>query len=85
MTEEQLREYWIQYAEGYCNNTFDRNNLPGVVLLFIDIKVKQYRDNPAVQSESLSDMSQTYFENGASETELSILSPVRKLRTPTCL
>ena len=80
MDEKIIRKYWLDFARRYCNNNFDENNLPFVVQLFLDMKVKSYRDNPNVKTESLSDMSMSYFDNEISKEERNLLGQVRKLK-----
>ncbi|MDO4719644.1 MAG: hypothetical protein Q4A78_03195 [Peptostreptococcaceae bacterium] len=80
MDEKRLRKYWLDFARRYCNNDFEEENLPPVVELFLDRKIKAYRENPNVQSESLSDMSLSYFEQKISPEEANLLGQVRKLK-----
>jgi hypothetical protein len=80
MDEQKIRKYWLDFARRYCNNNFDENNLPFVVELFIDGKIKSYRENSSVKSESLSDMSVTYFDKELSKEEANLLGQVRKLK-----
>lgn len=75
-----LRKYWLDFAQRYCNRSFDPENLPPVVELFIDQKVKSYRDNPHVKGEGLSDMNISYFDKELSAEEASLLGQVRKLK-----
>lgn len=82
MDEEKLKKYWLDFAERYCNQTFNKENPPMVVQLFIDGKIKDYRENSNVKSESLSDMSVTYFDKELSKEEANLLGQVRKLKVP---
>ena len=64
MTPEQLKQLYLEWIEDYCNNKFDENNLPGGVQLAVnnlaDLDPLQFN----VTSEKLSDMSQTYANDG---------------------
>ena len=80
--EEKLKNFWIDYAERYCNNKFDKSNLPLTLELFLDSKIKGYRENKTIQSESLSDMSLTYFSDDLSKEEQRLLNSLRKLKVP---
>lgn len=82
LSKEQLRSYWLDYARKYCNQEFKEGSLPPALELFLDSKVNSYRDNGNVQTEKLSDMSLTYFENELNAEERSILNTMRKLRSP---
>lgn len=80
MDEKLLRKYWIDFARRYCNRELDPDNLPPVVELFLDLKVRSYRDNPNVKSEGLSDMNLTYFDKELSPEEANLLGQVRRLK-----
>ena len=80
--ESKLRKYWLDFAGKYCNQNFTEDKLPLVVELFIDGKIKDYRENSNVKSESLSDMSVTYFDKELSKEESKLLGQVRKLKVP---
>ncbi len=80
MDEALLIKYWLDYASRYCNQNFNEDNIPPVVQIFLDQKIKAYRENPNVKSESLSDMSLTYYDKELTPEEASLLGQVRKLR-----
>lgn len=81
--ENKIRKLWLEYAEQYCNNKFDEDNLPAVVELFLDNKVESFKNapNPNVKSESLSDMSLTYFDKEFSKEDINLLGQVRRLKS----
>lgn len=64
MTPEETKQAYFEWIQQYCNNKFDINNLPGGVKLALDqlIEIDPFSFN--VVSESLSDMSQTFANNG---------------------
>ncbi len=80
MDEVSLRKYWLDFAGRYCNQNFNPDNLPPVVEIFLDLKIKAYRENPSVKSEALSDMSLTYYDNEITPQEAKLLGQVRKLK-----
>lgn len=82
LTEDELRGYWLDFAGRYCNRTFTENSMPYVVRLFIDMRVKSYRENPGVKAESLADLSKTYADSELSGEEKELLNTVRRLRVP---
>ena len=82
LSEDDLRSYWLDFASRYCNRTFTEEDMPYVVRLFIDMRVKSYRENPNVKAESLADLSKTYAENELSGEERELLNTVRRLRVP---
>ena len=82
LAEDELKKYWLDFASRYCNRTFTEDNIPYTVRLFIDMRVKSYRENPNVKSESLADLSKTYAENELSGEERGLLNTVRRLRVP---
>ena len=64
MTEEQLKLSYLEWIEDYTNNEFDVDNLPGGIKLALDnlTEIDPLQFN--VVSEKLSDMSQTFNNNG---------------------
>lgn len=82
LTEDELRRYWLDFASRYCNRVFTEDNMPYVVRLFVDQKVKSYRENPNVKAESLADLSKTYADSELSGEERELLNTVRRLRVP---
>lgn len=60
LTNEEIKEIYIQDIEDYCNVIFDRDNLPAGVKIAL-MKCMEYDpSNYGIASEQLSDMSQTY-------------------------
>ena len=60
MTEEQVRQAYLEWIEDYCNNTFDKDNLPGGVKLALDQLIKIDPLRFSIQSEQIGDLSQTF-------------------------
>jgi len=64
MTEEQIKQAYLEWIGRYCNNKFDMGNLPGGIKLALDNLVKLDPLEFNIASESLSDMSKTYVNDG---------------------
>lgn len=79
MTDLELREHWINWCGEYCNREFNPLSLPSGVELFVSNKVEQGLKFDNISSESLSDMSQSYFDSDLSKTEKQLLAPYKKL------
>ena len=61
MTEKE--EKFLELIEERNNNDYDLDDLPAHIEIAIDKMIEQYEDAPAgVQSESIADLSVTYFE-----------------------
>lgn len=60
MTEEQVRQAYLEWIEDYCNNEFDKDDLPGGVELALDQLVKIDPMDFNIKSESIGDLSQTF-------------------------
>lgn len=81
MTDDELTDLWIEYAEAYCNNTFDKQNLPSGVKFYIKNKFDNAKKDATVQSKSLSDMSITYFSKSElSQEEQDLLTPYKRIK-----
>lgn len=74
----------IDYAKKYCRNDFlDENGnavLPSGVKQAITKLVKAYQENSNVASQSLGDMSKSFFEGGTMNEVHRLLKPYRKVR-----
>ena len=64
MTPEEIRKEYLEWIERYCNNKFDEGNLPGGIKLALDNLIKLDPLSFNVVSEKLSDMSQTFSNDG---------------------
>lgn len=60
MTGEQIKQAYLDWIEDYCNNTFDKDDLPGGVKLALDQLVKIDPLDFNIQSEKIGDLSQTF-------------------------
>lgn len=60
---DNIELLYLEDIEDYCNVTFDRNNLPGGVVLAIHRAMKQEPARYGVASEKISDLSKTYSNN----------------------
>ncbi len=64
-----IEELYLEQIEDYCNVTFSRDNLPSGVALAIAELVKIDPSSYRVSSESLSDMSVSYSNDGGKMPE----------------
>ncbi|HSH50850.1 MAG TPA: hypothetical protein VK982_03915 [Bacteroidales bacterium] len=81
MTPEEIKQAYLNWIEDYCNNEFDKANLPGGVKLALDQLVEIDPLDFNIASEKLSDMSQTYASDGDIPKFIyKWLNPYKKLR-----
>lgn len=81
MTPEEIKQAYLNWIEDYCNNEFDKDNLPGGVKLALDQLVEIDPLDFNIASEKLSDMSQTYANDGDIPKFIyKWLNPYKKLR-----
>jgi hypothetical protein len=69
----------IDYAKQYCRQSFDEG-LPAGVKQAVAKLVKAYQENSNVASQSLGDMSKSFFEGGTMNEVHRLLRPYRKVR-----
>lgn len=69
----------IDYVKEYCRNDF-LEGLPSGVKQAIAKMVKSYQENSNVQSQSLGDMSKSFFIGGTTNEVHRLLKPYRKVR-----
>lgn len=74
----------IDYAKNYCNNSFLNANgeeeLPGAVKKGVALIVKSMGENSNVASQSLGDMSKSFFQGATMNEAHNYFRPYRKLR-----
>jgi Phage gp6-like head-tail connector protein len=72
----------IDQAKQYCNNPFvddtGAENIPGGAKMGIALIVQAMGEKQNVQSQSLGDMSKSFFEGGTYKSALKYLKPYRK-------
>ena len=78
LTDDLYRKGAIEHANKFCNQTFVDGSLPFDVEVAVDLMVKAMKENPAVASQSLGDMSKSFFQNGTYSAAASYLKPYRK-------
>ncbi|MGR6912352.1 head-tail connector protein [Bacillus sp. BSL6] len=69
----------IDYVIKYCRNEF-LEGLPSGVKQAVAKMVRSYQENSNVQSQSLGDMSKSFFEGGTTNEVHRLLKPYRKVR-----
>lgn len=80
LTDEQMRKGAIEHINTYCNQDFKDGELPFDIEIAVDMLVKSMKENPGVQSQSLGDMSKSFFEGGTYKAALKYMKPYRKVR-----
>lgn len=68
----------ISYVKQYCRQTFEEG-LPPNVKQAVAKLVKAYQENSNVASQSLGDMSKSFFEGGTMNEVHRLLQPYRKV------
>lgn len=82
MTPEEIKQAYLAWIEDYCNNKFDKENLPGGIELALEKLVEMDPMDFNITSEKLSDMSQSYANDGdVPKFILKWLSPYKRLRS----
>lgn len=69
----------IDYAKSYCNNAFPEG-IPPSVKKGIALIVKSMGENSNVQSQSLGDMSKSFFEGATMNEAHTYFKPYRKVK-----
>lgn len=69
----------IDYVKEHCRNDF-LEGLPSGVKQAIAKMVKSYQENSNVASQSLGDMSKSFFQGGTTNEVHRLLKPYRKVR-----
>lgn len=67
------------YAMEYCNDPFV-NGIPSAVKKGIALMVRSMNENSSVSSQSLGDMSKSFFEGGTIKEAHTYFKPYRKVR-----
>lgn len=74
----------IDYAKNYCNNLFLNSKgetvLPGAVKKGVALIVKSMNENSNVASQSLGDMSKSFFQGATINEAHKYFKPFRKLK-----
>lgn len=69
----------IDYVKTYCNNQF-HDGLPGGVKKAVTLIVKSMGENNNVASQSLGDMSKSFFQGATMDEAHQYLKPYRKVK-----
>jgi hypothetical protein len=69
----------IDYAKSYCNNPFV-DGLPPTVKKGVALIVKSMGENSNVSSQSLGDMSKSFFEGGTMNEAHRYFNPFRRVK-----
>lgn len=80
LTDEQYRAGAIAHINGFCSPQFTDGFLPPDVEIAVDMIVKSMKESQNVASQSLGDMSKSFFEGATYRSALNFLKPYRKVR-----
>lgn len=85
MTDEEIREACLGWIKDETNNDFinsetEEEELPGGVIIALDLMVKNYDVPLNVQSKKHRKMSITYFPAKIAQKIYDLISPYRKLK-----
>lgn len=69
----------IDYAKSYCNNEF-KDGIPSAAKKGIALIVKSMNENGNVASQSLGDMSKSFFQGATMEEAHKYFKPFKRLR-----
>lgn len=80
LTDEQYRAGAIAHINGFCSPQFTDGSLPPDVEIAVDMIMKSMKESQNVASQSLGDMSKSFFEGATYKSALKFLKPYRKVR-----
>ncbi len=82
MTLVEIKLAYLEWIEDYTSNQFDIDNLPGGIKLALDNLVELDPLDFNITSEKLSDMSQTYANDGNIPKFIyNWINPYKRLKT----
>ena len=83
MTDEQIKQAYKEWIKDYCNNDFlnedEEEELPGGVELALEKLEEMHSQSPNVASESVSDLSRSFFSSDIPDNIKSLLRPYRRV------
>lgn len=79
MTEQELREAYLDWIKSYCNNDF-AEGVPGGVNLALDKLVARHGQDSNIASEQVGDLSRSFFDSDIPKDIKHFLRPYRKMR-----
>jgi hypothetical protein len=79
MTDQELRDAYLEWIKSYCNNDFG-NGVPGGVNLVLDKLVASHGHDSNVSSEQVGDLSRSFFDNDIPKDIKALLRPYRRLK-----
>ncbi len=82
MTNDEMRNAYLEWIERYCNNRFKKDKLPGGIKLALNQLVEIDPLDFNITSEKLSDMSQTFANDGDIPTFIyKWIDPYKRLKS----
>lgn len=79
MTEQEIRDAYLDWIKGYCNNDFAKG-VPGGVGLALEKLVARHGQDSNISSEQVGDLSRSFFSDDVPKEIKSILRPYRRIR-----
>lgn len=82
LTDDQYRKGAIEHANKYCNQLWVDGSLPFDVEVAVDLLITGMKEKQNVASQSLGDMSKSFFEGGTYKAAIGYLKPyvIKKVR-----
>ena len=77
--EEEIKAAYLGWIEDYCNNRFDKNSPPWGVQLALEKLMEIHRQSPNIASESVGDLSRSFFSGDIPANIKKLLQPYRRL------
>lgn len=77
MTEQELREAYLDWIKSYCNNSFS-NGLPAGVKLALEKLVARHNQDSNIASEQVGDLSRSFFDSDIPKDIKRLLKPYRR-------
>lgn len=83
MTDTEIKNLYKGWAKDYCNNDFlddeGEEDLPAGVEIFLDKITEVHEQEINIASESIGDLSTSYFKDKIPQRLLDLLKPYRRL------
>lgn len=80
LTDDQYRKAAIAHINQQCKKQFAENDIPPDIEIVIDLLIKSMKENKSVASQSLGDMSKSFFQGATYDAAIMLLKPYKKAR-----
>lgn len=78
MTEQEIREAYLEWIKDYCNNDFAQG-VPSGVNLTLEKLIARHDQDSNIASEQVGDLSRSFFDNDIPKDIKTLLRPYRRL------